>query len=290
MTIEQRPELNRFVDPSIIQPWRFRWQWLKLFLPLWLYILAFSLELGLFASWVADKPLLKCLLICLGPPLAMLLILVLLREISIRSGQRSNRVIQFHDEHIILGSGEIPRIQWENVVKFQCEPIIESPGLTKLILAYIVPNRKRRQRMSTIAIEDHPRVNELIDYLQKQRAKAPTNFDVTILDTPSPPPRAPKWLLLGMSMFLTGMFLLIHGLPILMAFLDPNRPHSREDSRFSPEQIAKLHRFVAEHFSSRDEFRHFSLTLGSVLTVAGCSLLFWGWWLMNRKPNRAPAV
>jgi hypothetical protein len=61
MTIEQKPELNRFVDPSITKPWQFRWQWLKLFLPLWLYILAFCLELGLFGSWVANKPLLKCL-------------------------------------------------------------------------------------------------------------------------------------------------------------------------------------------------------------------------------------
>jgi hypothetical protein len=190
MTIEQKPELNRFVDPSIIRPWQFRWQWLKLFLPLWLYILAFFLELGLFGSWVADKPLWECLLICLGPPLAMILFVVLLREISIRLGQRSNRVIQFHDEHIILGSGENSRVQWEKVVKFQFEPIIESPGLTKLTLTYIVPRRKHRQILSMIVIEDRVHLNELIGYLQKQRVKTPTNYEITILDAL---PNRPKY-------------------------------------------------------------------------------------------------
>jgi hypothetical protein len=280
MTIEQKPELNRFVDPSITKPWQFRWQSLKLFLPLWLYILAFCLELGLFGSWVADKPLLKCLSICLGPPLAMFLFLVLLREFSIRSGQRSNRVIQFHDEHIVLG---IPCIQWKNVAKFQFEPITESPGLTKLILAYIVPRRKRRQMLCMIVIEDRAHVNELIDYLEKQRAKTPTIYEIKILDVPSQPYQVPRFLFLGMSILFAGMFLLMHGVPILLALLDPNHPRSREDSRLTPEQIAKLNQFVMKHFSSREEFRHFFLTLGFVLTVAGCILLFWSWWLMKRK-------
>jgi hypothetical protein len=286
MTIEQKSELNRFVDPSIIRPWQFRWQWLKLFLPLWLYILAFCLELGLFGSWVADKPLWKCLLICLSPPLAMLLFLVLLREFSIRSGQRSNRVIQFHDEHIILG---IPCIQWKNVAKFQFEPITESPGLTKLILAYIVPRRKRRQMLCMIVIEDRARVNELIDYLEKQRAKTPTTYQIKILDAPSQPSPAPKFLFLGLSIFFTGMFLLNHGVPTLLALFDPNHPHPRESLRLSPEQIARLNQFVMKHFSSREEFRHFFLTLGFVLTAVGCILILWGWWLMNRKTQDAPA-
>jgi hypothetical protein len=283
MTIEQKPELNRFVDPSIIRPWQFRWQWLKLFLPLWLYILAFFLELGLFGSWVTDKPLWKCLLICLGLPLAMIFFVVLLREISIRLGQRSNRVIQFHDEHIILGSRENPRVQWEKVVKFQFEPIIESPGLTKLILTYIVPRRKYRQILSMIVIEDRIHLNELIGYLQKQRVKTPTNYEITILDAPSQPPQISKFLFLGMSIFFAGMFLLNHGVPTLLALFDPNHPNPREGSRLSPEQIAKFNQFVMKHFSNREEFRHFSLTLGFVLTAAGCILLLWGWWLMNRK-------
>jgi hypothetical protein len=283
MTIEQKSELNRLVDPSITKPWQFRWQWMKLFLPLWIYILAFCLELALFGSWVADKPLLKCLLICLGPPPAVFLFFVLLREYIIRSGQRSNRVIQFHEEHVILGPGKSLCIGWENLIKFQFEPIIESPGLTRLILTYISTGGKRRQRLSMIAIEDRVQVNELIDYLQKQKAKTPTNCEITILDAPSAPYRVPKYLFSGMSMFFAGMFLLMHGGPMLLSLLNPNHHHSSEDSGFTPERAAKIHQFVANHFSSWEEFRHFFITLGFVLTVAGCSLLFWGRWLMNRK-------
>ena len=185
MTIEQKSELNKFVDPSITEPLQFRWRWLKLFLPIWLYGLAFFLELGLFMSWLANKPLLESLAVSLGPLLAIFLILTLLKEISVRSGHRANRVVQFQDDQIILGSGKYPRIQWKDVSKFQFEPVAESPGLTKLILTSLRPGKKRRRALDMIVIENPGNVDELIDYLRKRKAETPTNYDVVILDSPS---------------------------------------------------------------------------------------------------------
>jgi hypothetical protein len=55
MTIEQKPELNRFIDPSIPLTWGYRWHLIKVMLPAWLLFLAFIVELWLFKTWVAGR-------------------------------------------------------------------------------------------------------------------------------------------------------------------------------------------------------------------------------------------
>src|ERR1017187_4063584 len=290
MTIEQKSELNRFVDPSIIEPLQFRWRWLKLFLPIWLYGLAFFFELGLFMSWLANKPLLESLAISLGPLLAIFLFLTILKEIGIRLGHRANRVIQFQDDQIILGPGKNPRIQWKDVFKFQFEPVAESPGLTKLILTSLRPRKKPRRVQDTIVIENPSLAHELIDNLQKRKAETSTNYEIVVLDSSSLPPAMPAFLFCGMSIFFSGIFLLSHGVPMLLALLNPSHHDPDKDSKLSPEEIAKLNHFILKHFSSKEEFHHFFLMLGSGLTIAGCILLFWGWWLMNRKTHAAPTL
>ena len=58
MTLEQKPELNRFVDPSIPLTWGYRWVQLKFILPAWFLVLAFFAEIWVFETWLAGKFLL----------------------------------------------------------------------------------------------------------------------------------------------------------------------------------------------------------------------------------------
>jgi hypothetical protein len=284
MTIEQRPELNRFVDPSIIEPWRNRWQRLKLFLPIWLYGLACLLELGLFGAWLTNKPLLECLAVSTGPLLTIFLLFIILGEFFVRSGHRSRRVIQFQADKIILGSGKFPCVAWKDVSKIQLEPIAESPSLTKLILTHFGPQKKRRQRSYMLVIENPAEVQELIACLRKQKTEAPSNYEIAVLDAPSPPPQVPD-LFWSMSLFFAGLFLLYHGAPILLKLLGREHHEPNDDSRFTPEQQAKLAHFMAQHFANRAEFRHFFLTLSIGLTIAGVALIVLGGWLLKRKPQ-----
>src|ERR1017187_5376256 len=102
MTIEQRPELNRFVDPSIPLTWNWRWRQFKMTLPIWLFILAFGVELWLFESWPSnnwhwDRPL-----VLFGGWLATIILVFGGAEIQVRIEHRSKRLIKFQDKKIIL--------------------------------------------------------------------------------------------------------------------------------------------------------------------------------------------
>ena len=172
-------------------------------------------------------------------------------------------------------------------VKIQFEPVADSSNLTKLILTRLMPRKKRRQRSYMLVMENPFEVQELIAFARKQKTESPTNYDIAVLDVPSPPPQVPD-IFWSMSISFAGLFLLYNGAPILLELLGLGDHESNGDSRFTPEQRAKLAQFAAQHFSNRAEFRHFFLTLSIGLTVAGIALLFLGWWLMKRKTQIAP--
>ena len=288
MTIEQKSELNRFVDPSIDEPWLYRWQRLKLVLPIWFYILAFFFELAFFMAWLSNKPLPDALFVSVGPWLAIFLLFAILWEILVRLGHRSKRVLQFQADKVILGPGKSPCVAWKDVSKIQFEPIAASNNLTKLILTRLRPRKKHRQTNDMLVIENPVQAQELIDYLRKQKAETSTNFGIVVLDAPSPRHPLPN-LFWSMSIFFMGLFLIYHGAPILMALSSLSGHKSDDDSRFTSEQRAKLGHFLAQHFSSKAELHHFFLTLSISLIVAGVALLILGWRLMNRKTQVAPA-
>jgi hypothetical protein len=233
-------------------------------------------------SWLADKRLLESFAVSILPWLAIIVVCIILKEIVLRSGHRSKRVFQFQADKIILGSGKSPWVAWKDVVKIQFEPVADSPNLTKLILTRLIPRKKRRQRSHILVIGNPVETQELIAFVQKQKTESPTNYEIVVLDAPSPPPQVPD-LFWSMSIFFAGMFLLCHGVPILLDLLGLGDHESNGDSRFTPEQRAKLAQFAAQHFSNRAEFRHFFFPLSISLTVAGIALLFLGWRLMNRK-------
>ena len=60
------------------------------------------------------------------------------------------------------------------------------------------------------------------------------------------------------------------------------------DSKLTAEESAKLRHFIAAHFSSREEFHHFFLTLSIVLIVAGIILMILGRRLMKRRTQVTP--
>ena len=91
-----------------------------------------------------------------------------------------------------------------------------------------------------------------------------------------------------MSLYMSGMFLLLHGGPILLASLTHSHHDADDGSKYTPEESAKLIHFFAQHFSSKAEFHHFFLTLGIGLVGAGIALLFLGWRLMERKKQNEP--
>ena len=286
MTIEQRPELNRFVDPSIPLTWNWRWRQLKMTLPIWCFALAWLIEIWLFKAWLASKLALDGLAILLGAWLVMILFTFGMAEIQTRIQQRSKRIIQFKDNKIIVKPAKSGLVLWKRVAKFQFEPIPEMQGMTKLkLFLHGRPNEKMAGRTFWAMVLENPsQVQELVRYLQTKRTESPIGYEIEILERPALEPSVP-FPFIGMSLYMGGMFLLLHGGPMLLGLLNHDHHDSDGDSKFTPEERAKLHQFLARHFSNKEELRHFFLTLSICLIVAGIALLVSGWWLMNRKPQ-----
>ncbi|HTY88490.1 MAG TPA: hypothetical protein VMB80_13565 [Candidatus Acidoferrum sp.] len=293
MTIEQKPELNRFVDPSIPLTWDYRWRQIKILLPIWFFSLLLLLEIGLFRAWLADKLQWDRLAVLIVAVPTMFLFVLAVAEIQTRIQQRSKRVIKVEDQRIILKPAKHSFIRWKQISKFQFEPLLEDSGLMKLKLFLCGRPSKRNSGRAfwSMVLERPTQVQELTDCLQKRRMEAPADFQVEVLEKPLPPEQAGPIPFLGMSLYWGGVLLLLHGVPLLFIGLTDGGHHDSEnDSDLAPNEKAKLGRLILKYFHTIEELRHFYIVAGGVLTVLGLLLLIWGWLLMNRKPQTTPVV
>lgn len=286
MTLEQRPELNRFVDPFLIAPWKYRWQRIKLLMPVWTICFLFLLELSVVAMWLSDKPVLEALAIAAGGSLAPFAFILALFEVCDRFGHGEKRRIEFEPGTILVGSS--PKgLQWNEVVKFQFEPVAALPGATKFFIFRRDP-RKRKGRVSrdrvvgALVIENADQARELLDYVRNRKAKSSMNFEIAVLDAPSPLWELPSRAFWGLMVSAIGYFFFVHGPPILLKLMGM-RGDSGERLKLTPERAAKLQHFMNEHFPTYAAFHHFFLTLGIVLTVAGIVLMLVGRQLGKQK-------
>lgn len=128
MTIEQKPELNRFVDPSITLGWQYRWGQMKLLLPVLFFSWLLLVETALLKAWLVNKLHWDILAMLVGSGAAILLFVCAALEIQIRIRQRSKRVIQIEEKRIIVKPAKNQMVPWKRVRKFQFEPVPDTPG------------------------------------------------------------------------------------------------------------------------------------------------------------------
>ena len=133
------------------------------------------------------------------------------------------------------------------------------------------------------ADQEHALLSELEYFRQKGSNTSP----VVRLDEPALP-RASNRRPRSMVAAALGVYLLLHGLPLLgVGLLPPDRSSDEtRSSRFSSKETAKLKRFVLQTFTSAEEFRRVMLAAGGGLTIMGVGLYFWG----LSTPKRSDAL
>lgn len=218
----------------------------------------------------------------------MILFVAGMMEIQIRARHRSKRVIQIEEKGITVKPAKNSFVRWKQILKFQLVPIPGVQGTTALILYLRArPGRKQPQRAFWAMVLENPlQMQDLVRYLQTKKSETPTSYEIEILERAEPAEQqnpAPH-LLLGMMLMMAGYFLLMHGGPMLVAILDGGHQDSGDGRKLSPEAAARLRQFILTHFSSKEEFRRFFLTLSIVLIVAGVILMILGRWLMHYRP------
>ena len=292
MTIEQPPELNRFVDPSIPLTWAYRWRQFQLMLPIWGFIWLCLIETGVTKAWFADRLTWDFISILLGCCLFMVVMVFGLVEIQIRIRQRSKRILQIKEQKIVIKPAKQPFIRWQQVSKFQFEPVAEMPGLTILtIFGFRLKKAAAPRALWSVVLDNSTQVKELLGCLQLNKATTSASYEIETLANPLPIGPVVPLPMLGMSLYFGGLYLLLHGGPLLVLVLfGGHSGHNSSHSDMSAAKKAWLGNLLTRHFSSVAQFDHFVFWLGLGLTCLGIIFLVWGSYLIRFRPHNIPQL
>jgi hypothetical protein len=296
MTVEQAPEHNRFVDNSIPLTWGFWWQHLKMMLPIWLFIWACLLEMGILKAWFAGRLNFDFVVTLVAACLFLLVFIFGMVRIQIWFLHRTKRVFCVKDRGVSLSPARSQFHRWKQVAKFQFEPLPELSGASKLnlFLAGAAPGKSGAKPAWAMVLANPLLVEKLIGCLQTKRSDLATAFEIEILDRPSPSEQPVPFSYLGTSLYFAGMYFLLHGIPLLILWFTRGRSKSTEATTISSEASERLGQLISNHFSSVEELDRFVLALGVVLSVVGVILLLLGWRLVRigklSQPNQVDAM
>jgi hypothetical protein len=288
MTFEQPTSLNRFVADPVPLTWASRWKYIRIFLPLLVFMtICFAERIG-FLLWKHDKLKLSFLLLAFLPSGFLLVILLILGEIRLRGASgNAARMLNVLDNGISFRAVGRPLIRWPKVVAFWFEDIPGEPQLSKVTMEYFGDRKTTFPRRESLVLEKRNQYPALLSELKLLQQQHNLNFRIE-LNQPLPPRKPPRNLMLGMSLYLAGVLFLMPGMPLLLVPL-MHRPgesqHSESTDDWSPKQKEKLDRFLIAHFSSKTELKHFMLELGGVLTTISIALMIWGTVVQRPKPE-----
>lgn len=291
MTFEQPAGLNRSVTEPMPLTWSSRWKFIRIFLPLLVFITICSLEILIVKMWMMGEVKFSFLWLALLPSGFLLIVLLILGEIRLRDSQGNrDQLLNVLDNGISFYPNKRPLIRWPKVVAFWFEDIPGKSQLSKVTIEYFGERRTKFPRRAALALDKKNQCPALLSELQLFQQQHNLKFGIE-LDRALParrPLRNPVW---GMSLFLAGFFFLMHGAPLILAPLShqDGKPHQSESGdEWSPKQQKKVAKFLQSHFPTRAEFDHFTLEIGCVLSAIGVGLMVLGNVVQKQRVDKQP--
>jgi hypothetical protein len=288
MTFEQPAELNRFLYPA--RNWAERRRLMFQVLPVFLFLGVFLLESAGLKAWMADRLTWNLVPVLLSGYLSLLVLLFGIAEIATVLEQRSKRVLRLEDRRLTINPAKHRSFKWKHALKFQFEPLADASEFTKLTLfkADGLWSKTPSPRAGwSLILATRTQVPELKAALQAKLAEGVGHFEIVTRETPALTTVRASISRRGLMIYLSGGFLLFHGLPLLLGAITLLYHQSKYDSFIRTPQT-QFGRWIVSHFSSPAQFNYTLLSLGLVLTVAGIGLLWRGGKLMRPKPVEAP--
>jgi hypothetical protein len=279
MTFEQPASLSRFVAEPTPVTWAGRWKYIRIFLPILVFItVCFAERMG-FMLWAADAFKLSFFWVVFLPAGCLLVAILILGEIRLRgSSGNSARRLNVMENGVNFCTGQRPFIRWPKVVAFWFEDIPGEPQLSKVTMEYFGRRQTKLPRRDAWVLDKRNQYPALLAELKRLQQQHKLNFHIE-LDRPLPPRRLPRYPMWGMSLTLAGLYFLLHGAPLLLlsaTHRESEPPSSESAMPWSPKQKEQVVRFIKTHFSDRAEFRRGMIEIGGVLTVLGIGFIVWG--------------
>jgi hypothetical protein len=268
--IEQPAELNRFVDRSIPLTWAYRWEQLRIVLPILIFCVVLLGGQGLLVIWSEDAwerlPVVAIAMVGLIP------FFMIMIEFLIRIRHWSKRILVLREKKIVFGDKRAWH-QWNVVRAFRLEPIANQRELRKLSIEYQYPKAKSAREWSLV-IDRPESAKTVLEELNRLKSAAVGNFEIEVLTEArpfhTPGVKSPIMWFFGLAflLFTLGMPLTFVGLTLGMK----TERGSNSSSRISEKGAEKMARFLYKHFDSLEEMRRFFLLSGSALLLAavGC--------------------
>lgn len=295
LLLEEPDELSKYVDAFSPQAWRMVWLRVQLLLPVALYSLLYVWEIVFLAAWGDDDKTSATLwrLIIVSAVVSFPGCWLIVAPLRFRKGAKPK--IEITPEGIRASSLKFAMVPWERVMFLAIKEMNGAPGLvtlrvqysTKPLISFLqkpifiqlgnkVPGNRRAGQWLQLPLADPRQVEPLRGELQRLRQ---AGKPVPILNEQRIPPFQIRWFYL---VFL-GLFLMLHGGPLLMIGLLPptqsDSPLSQREQRMSE----KLRPILTKHFHSRDELRRFYVKTGAVLLGAGATMCAAGFIIPARQ-------
>jgi hypothetical protein len=291
---EQPAKFNCYVDDSIPLSWHRRWRSLKPAMPWVVFWYVTMAEILAVRRWLADglSPSPSDLPFALLTPLLIIALLLLPMEGLLRIRHRSKRVLMLRDRWVSLSPSKVSQVRWKHIRGWRFAPIQNEPELTKLTVLLGPAKQGGWRRCWSMVLVSPRQKDDLVARLESRRDSKDSNYEVRVL-THVPPPPKPDGVrgsfVVGMLVYLLGMFLLLHSVPPLAfgvsGFKEPPRAsQSPEPHASQPKE--RLRAWLAGQFVNAAELRRYLLVIGGALAACSAASMVGGSLLMNRSIRR----
>ena len=258
--------------------WGVRWKFIRLLLPALILFTILSVETVLLSLWEQDRLNLTSLGLAFLIPIIMLVGLLVVHETTMRNSQQSNRWLHVLEQGISLRAAARPVIRWRKIVAFWFEDISGETQFSKLTVEYFGGRNTKLTRRYSLVLDRYTQCPAVVSELKLLQEQHGLSYRIELGRSPPARPKS-RNLVLGMSLYVAGALLLMHGAPqLLVPLLDISgeSQQSESDNRWSPKQREKFQDFIRAHFSSRAELKNFMLVSGGVLSTVGIALMVFG--------------
>jgi hypothetical protein len=288
MTLEQPASFNRYIEEFQELTWSTRLELFKLLQPISVFMGILGLEKVGLQVWNGAEHSIWSIAALFLTPVWLPMIVLVGNEIQLKIQRQSKRLLKVSDKGIPIGRFERPVIPWSKILAFNFEQIPNAPQFCKLNIQCLPQKRLRNSNQKLmlgnptkiIILEKPTQVEALVSELKLLKQKHNLKFSIE-LDYVSPPPKEPRYAILGASLSFAGLFFLLNAMPILVVgFSQSNDEAHLHPKTMQHEAFAK---FLRSHFSSVTEFKHFLIACGSVLVVVGIALIISAFVIQRQK-------
>jgi hypothetical protein len=261
------------------------------FLPVVIFSVAIIVPWVLLQEWVADSWSIGRIALLLILPILLLVAMEIQMRLQSRLLRKSKRTLRLEEDYFRITPPNMLRMPWRQMISWHFQDVADDNHYQIVTVEFIRNKKSRRPRRRSIVLEKISQGNPLISELKFRRQKDGLDFDIqessaSAVQTSDAPPgisQSKRARPTALYLHLTGAFLVIEGLPMLLGGLGlEDDSHSQN---IKPNPNGSFARFIRAHFSNGAEFKHFLLLTGSILCGSGVALIIWSR-LLDRKQKQ----